>query len=65
MYVTYDGGGIYHVRDTKLFVCHMKLCWESKTLPRRFHDPSVGDTFKVSDYPGSKALTRTEIYERE
>ena len=64
MYVTHADGKVFIVEDIKRFLGHLDVCRESQNLPGYFIDPSEL-VFKVSDYPGSKALTRTEIYERE
>lgn len=64
MYVTHYDGKVFMVTDTKLFIRHLETCKESRYFPSYFFDKD-SRAFKVSDYPGSKALTRTEIYERE
>lgn len=64
MYVTHADGKVFVVADIKRFLDHLDACRESQNFPGYFIDPNER-AFKVSDYPGSKALTRTEIYERE
>lgn len=64
MYVTHDDGKVFQVVDCKRFIKHLDSCKESSSFPGYFIQPD-GKSFKVSDCPGSKALTRTEIYERE
>lgn len=64
MYVTYTDGKTFTVLNTKRFIRHLETCKESQHFPGYFLDQD-SRIFKVSDYPGSKALTRTEIYERE
>ena len=64
MYVTYTDGKTFTVLDTKLFIRYLETCKESRSSPGYFFDQD-SRAFKVSDYPGSKPLTRTEIYERE
>lgn len=65
MHVRYTNGKTFTVVDTKRFIRHLGGCKESKHVPGYFYDFQVHCFFTVSDYPGSKALTRTEIYERE
>lgn len=64
MLVTHWDGQVFYVNDTKRFIKYLDTCRESEYFPGYFFDP-VDRAFKVSDYRGSKALTRTEIYERE
>lgn len=64
MYVTHYDGKVFTVTDTKRFIRHLETCKESRYFPGYFFDQD-SQAFKVSDYPGSKPLTRTEIYERE
>lgn len=64
MHVRYADGKTFTVVDTKQFIRYLDGCKESRYLPGYFFDQD-SRSFKVSDYPGSKALTRTEIYERE
>ena len=64
MYVTYYDGKVFTVSDTKQFIRYLETCKESLHYPGYFFNTKE-QAFRVSDYPGSKALTRTEIYERE
>lgn len=64
MYVTHCDGEVFTVTDTKRFIRYLETCEESRYFPGYFFDKD-GLAFRVSDYPGSKPLTRTEIYERE
>jgi hypothetical protein len=64
VYVTHYNGKVFTVMDTKRFIRHLETCKESRYFPGYFFDQD-SRAFKVSDYPDSKALTRTEIYERE